>query len=152
MEDALRDGRAEVGGSAGLSTDADITDEEAARQARELYRDTGIPPLAPDRDVEPYLADGEVLLGVRPEAVLGRLGEAGQGVVRAEGRLFVTDRRLLHLGAEAVSILLADVRELAISEDRILVTLAGSRGMTIDVPDPRHLRVLIAAARSAARG
>jgi hypothetical protein len=150
MEEVLRDGRVGVGDSADILESA--TDEEAARRARELYRDAVIPPIAADPAVEPYLAQGESLLGVRSEAVLGRVEEDGRGAVRAEGRLYVTNRRLLHLGERVSSFLLADIVELAMSDERILVTLADSRGATLDISDPRRFRVLVAAAKSATIG
>jgi hypothetical protein len=37
------------------------------------------------------------------------------------------------------------------ADDRILVTLTGSRGVTLDVAEPQQFRVLIAAAKAALR-
>lgn len=126
-------------------------DEEAARLARERYREAGIPLLEADELVGPYLGDGERVLGRRERAVLTRVDEGGQSAQREEGALYVTSRRLLHIGERVTSIDLDDVVELAMAEDRILVTLAEARGLMLDVGDPRQFRVLIAAAKSAAR-
>ena len=126
-------------------------DEDAARLAREQYREAGIPLLEVDPLVGPYLAEGEHLLGCRERAVLARVDESGQSAVRDEGALYVTDQRLLHIGGDVTSIDLDDVIELAMSDDRILVTLAGARGVMLDVSEPRQLRVLVAAAKAAAR-
>jgi hypothetical protein len=49
------------------------------------------------------------------------------------------------------SIGLLDIDELSMADDRILVTLVGSRGLTLDVENPHQLRVLIAAAKAARR-
>jgi hypothetical protein len=130
----------------------DTTDEEAARHAREQYRSAGIPLMATDAEAAPHLADDERVLGMRAQADLGRLDEATRATVRHSGRLYVTDRRLLHLGEEVVSVSLADIVELAMSDERILVTLAESRGVTLDISDPRRFRVLVAAAKSASNG
>jgi hypothetical protein len=45
---------------------------------------------------------------------------------------------------------LADIAEVAMAGDRILVTIAGSRGLMLDLDGPRQFRVLLAAARAAA--
>lgn len=127
------------------------TDEEAARQARERYREVGLPMIESDAIIAPYLAVGEKLVGYRPNAGLGRVDESTRAAVRDEGPLYVTDRRIVHLGRQTMSIPLADIDELAMADDRILATLSGARGVTLDVAEPRQLRVLIAAAKSAAR-
>ncbi len=127
------------------------TDEEEARRAREQYREVGIPMIESDALIAPHLAAGEQLLGYRPQASLGRVDEATRAAVRDEGPLYVTDRRIVHLGRRTTSIPLADIDELAMADDRILATLSGARGVTLDVDEPRQLRVLIAAAKSAAR-
>ena len=126
-------------------------DEEAARLARDRYREAGIPLLEPDAAIAPYLADGEHLLGRRETAALTRVDDDGQSALRQDGVLYVTDRRLLHLADEVTSLDLTDVIELAMADDRILITLAGARGVMLDVEDPRQFRVLVAAARNQLR-
>ena len=128
-----------------------VTDEEGARRAREQYRDTGIPTIDADATVAPHLAGDERVLGVRAAASIARIDEVTQAAVRDEGPLYVTSTRLLHLGARLTSVSLADVEELAMADDRILMTIRGSRGLMLDVSEPRQLRVLLAAARSAPR-
>jgi hypothetical protein len=149
MPDSSNGASVVAGNDVGASVDAD---EQAARHAREQYREAGIPLIDPDTTVVPFLADGEQVLGSRPDAAIARVEEATDGAIRDLGPLYVTTRRLLHLGREVSSIDLADILELAMAEDRILVTLAGARGVMLDVSDPRQFRVLIAAAKSAARG
>jgi hypothetical protein len=77
--------------------------------------------------------------------------DLSRAVVRDQGPLYITDRRLMHFGTETHSVALSDIDELSMADDRILVTLSGSRGITLDVVDPHQLRVLIAAAKAANR-
>jgi hypothetical protein len=79
-----------------------VTDEEMARHAREQYREAGIPTIESDPVIATYLAEGEGLLGYRPNASLGRVDEATSARVHDEGPLYVTDRRLVHHVAGAV--------------------------------------------------
>jgi hypothetical protein len=138
--------------STGASVPAEqTTDEEAARVAREQYREAGLPLIDADATISAYLGQGEHVIGWRERATLARVVETGHAPVQEEGSLYITDRRLVHLGQEVMSIALEDVRELAMADDRILITLAGARGVMLDVPSPRQLRVLIAAARSQLR-
>ena len=153
MEDRDRS-TAELGVAArdwGVTADG-LTDEEAARLAREQYREGGLPVLQPDASITPLLVDGEQVVGWRPEAGLSRVDETTHAVVRDEGPLYVTSDRLLHLGRETTSLPLAEIAELAMADDRILVTMSGSRGLMLDVAAPRQFRVLLAAARTAAVG
>lgn len=135
----------------GVTADG-LTDEEAARLAREQYREGGLPILQPDEAITPLLVNGEQVLGWRQEAGLSRVDETTHAVVRDEGPIYVTSNRLLHLGRETTSLPLPEIAELAMADDRILVTISGSRGLMLDVAGPRQFRVLLAAARSAAVG
>lgn len=126
-------------------------DEEEALRVRELYRISGIPSLAPDPRVTPYLATDERLLGAREPAAVRRVDEEMRLVVRHEGSLYITDRRLIHVGERVDSIPLAEIDELTMDDDRIFVTLIGARGVTLDISAPNQLRVLIAAAKAALR-
>jgi hypothetical protein len=129
------------------------SDEEEALRARVHYRESGIPSIGPDPRVDHLLGREERLLGVREAAVLRKIDvedEAGT-VLQEEGPLFATDQRLLQLGDYVESIRLLDIDELTMADDRILVTLTGSRGVTLDVAEPQQFRVLIAAAKAALR-
>ena len=139
-----------------LATDAAVdatTDEQLALRAREQYRLSGIPEIAADALVSAHLQRDERVLYMREAAVIRRVDVEGgaRAVLLAEGPLYITDRRLLHFGARPEAIQLADIDELSMADDRILVTLTGSRGLTLDVDDPHQLRVLIAAAKAALR-
>ena len=134
-----------------LSPD-DITDEAAARAARTRYREEGLPVLPADAGVAPHLMSGEQVLGWRPEASLGRVDEATHVLAHDGGPAYVTSHRLLHLGHAITAVPLGDIAEVAMAGDRILVTIAGSRGLMLDLAGPRQFRVLLAAARAAAAG
>jgi hypothetical protein len=129
------------------------SDELLALRARQQYRESGIPALAADEFVAPLLDHEERLLGSRDPATVRMvdIDDGGRAIRLEEGRLYVTDRRLLHVGSRTESVELLNIDELAMADDRILVTLAGSRGLTLDVENPHQLRVLIAAAKAARR-
>jgi hypothetical protein len=137
-----------------MSVDGDadaLTDEQEARSAREHYRETGLPNVDADSHVAPHLGRDERVLGGRAHAGLARIDETTHQAIRDEGPLYVTNRRLLHLGSTVTSVDLEDIAELAMADDRLLVTISGARGLMLDVPEPRQFRVLLAAARSALR-
>jgi len=129
------------------------SDDQLALRAREQYRETGVPHIAADEFVAPHLEPGEHVLMCRGDVVLRRVDvdDLSRAVVRDQGPLYITDRRLMHFGTETHSVALSDIDELSMADDRILVTLSGSRGITLDVVDPHQLRVLIAAAKAANR-
>ena len=134
-------------------TDEAPSDEQLALHAREQYRESGIPEIEPDALVAAHLDGDERLLWSAGQAIVRRveIGEDSRTVVSEEGPLYVTDSRLLHFGSRMESIGLLDIDELSMADDRILVTLVGSRGLTLDVENPHQLRVLIAAAKAARR-
>ena len=67
------------------------------------------------------------------------------------GTLYLTSRRLLHLGQVTVNVRLTDIVETSIAGERLLVTLADGEGLVLDVDRPRQLRAEIAAAIRALR-
>lgn len=134
-----------------LSNQADISDEEAASQARALYR-TGIPVIASDPTLAPLLDIGEVLFEYTETVALGTIDGATAGVAKTQGRLYVTDRRILHLGPRTTSIRLTDMAELTVTNTSVLIRLADGGGVVLDLRRPHRLRVLLAAAKAAARG
>ena len=132
---------------------ASASDEQLALRAREHYKESGVPEVAADDTIAPLLDRQERVLGGPDMAILRRVDveEDTRAVLREEGPLYVTDHRLVHIGNHVESISLLDIDELAMADDRILVTLVGSRGLTLDVETPQQLRVLIAAAKAARR-
>lgn len=148
------DGPETVLGLVPNSADSTVdTDEQLALRAREQYRESGVPTIPADEFFAARLEHGEQVLSLRDDVVLRRVEvhDTSGAVVRDEGRLYVTNQRLMHFGAGTYSIALAEIDELSVADDRILVTLTGSRGVTLDVAEPHQLRVLIAAAKAALR-
>jgi hypothetical protein len=125
-------------------------DEAAAAAGRERYRSGAIEALPPDATVAPLLAADEPLYAVRLSAILNTT-TGSSPIPGYGGTLYLTDRRLLHVGRVVVSIGLDQVREISLAGERLLVTLDGGEGITLDVDRPRLLRVEIAAAMLAAR-
>ena len=113
--------------------------------------------VTPDGQIKPHLAADEPLLARRTEATLTHVAD-GQGHQRnvARGALYLTDRRLVHFGASALSsaettVDLLDVTELALSGERLLITLAGQRGFMLDLESPVDFRAQMALAISTRR-
>ena len=65
------------------------------------------------------------------------------------GDLYVTTRRLIHLGRGSIAYRLEDIREAMVVGDQLRLVVCDGTGVTIAVADPRLLRVEIAAARAA---
>lgn len=118
-------------------------DEEAAAAARDRFRIGQIPAIEVDDAIRPHLASGERVHALRSHAMLN-----GPGVDRAlgsGGTLYLTSRRLVHLGQMVVSVSLVDLEESSLAGERLLLTLRGGEGLTLDVDRPRLLRAEIAA-------
>ena len=128
-------------------------DEAVASEARLRYRAEGIPPLQPDEAIRPLLGEGERPLAVRRSAALDRREPppkpdpaAGIG-----GDLYVTSRRLILVGRHTLTFDLVDIADVVISGERLFLVMRDGSGVTLDVDQPRLLRVQVAAAREAAR-
>jgi hypothetical protein len=52
----------------------------------------------------------------------------------------------VHIGQVTVNVQLADIAETSLAGERLLITLRGGDGLTLDVDKPRLLRTEIAAA------
>jgi hypothetical protein len=137
-------------------------DEADAIAARDRFRSEGQPPIDADPEIGGRLLPGERLIEVRAAAMLGLGPLAGGAAVESlSGRLYVTTARLILLARpiadEAtdadpeLTVALADIDELAVVGERLLVSLADGTGLTIDAGRPRLLRVQIAAARVTSR-
>jgi hypothetical protein len=125
-------------------------DEAAAAAARDRYRTQLIEALPSDPTISPLVADDEPVYAIRASAILNTTTGASP-IPGYGGTLYLTGRRLLHVGRVVVSISLDQVREMSLAGERLLVTLDGGEGITLDVDRPRLLRVEIAAAMLAAR-
>ena len=125
------------------------TDEQAARDARDRYRDEGITPLD---DVPPT---NRPVLGADDRVYAYRLGavlNAGRRDVPGySGLLLLTGTQLVLDGQVTVTIPLTDITETALGGERLLLSLRNGEGLTLDVGQPRLLRAEIAAVREWSR-
>lgn len=127
-----------------------VADEEAAREARRRYRASGIPAIEAEPELRPHLLEGEQLLAVRLSALLEHPSR-DDGPFGSGGRLYLTTLRLLHLGQQIFGLELTEIDEQALAGERLLLRLRDGAGIILEVPEPRLLRVQIAAALAAAR-
>ena len=124
-------------------------DEAAAVEVRDRLHAAPLPSLAPDEAIGPHLAGDELVHGLRARAILKAPGDdraLGYG-----GTLYLTSRRLVHIGQVTVNVQLADIAETSLAGERLLVALSDSEGLVLDVERPRQLRAEIAAAIRALR-
>ncbi len=124
-------------------------DEAAAQEARERLRAAPLPPLVPDEAIAPNLHGDEVLHALRRSAILKAAGNdraLGYG-----GTLYLTSRRLVHLGQVTVNVQLTDIVETSLAGERLLITLRDAEGLVFEIDRPRQLRAEIAAAMRAVR-
>ena len=117
-------------------------DEEAAAAARDSFRVSPIQPIEADDAIRPHLAEDERLHALRRHAILRPPG--GDGALGYGGTLYLTSRRLIHLGQVVVSVNLTDIVESSMAGERILLTLREGEGMSLDVDLPRLLRAEMA--------
>jgi hypothetical protein len=118
-------------------------DEAAASAARDAFLVSPVPVLEPDERVSPHLLPDEKVHGLRRHAILRAPGDdraLGYG-----GSLYLTSRRLMHLGQVFVTVQLTDIVETSLAGERLLLTLRDGEGMTFDLDRPRLLRAEMAA-------
>jgi hypothetical protein len=124
-------------------------DEEAAAVARAQYETEGLPTLPADDGVAQELRADEVVHARRSSAMLNRLDGAGT-LPGYAGTLYLTSRRLIHIGHVTFAVPLTQVEEVSIVGERLLLTLSSGEGVSLDVAEPRLLRVMIGVARKTA--
>jgi hypothetical protein len=124
-------------------------DEAAAAAVRNSAVD-GLPFVEPDAIIGPELRDGERVHALREGALMNRLD--GGLLPGYAGRLYLTDRRLVHAGQALFSLALSTLDEASIVGERLLLTLVSGEGVSFDVAQPRLLRAQIGIARTANRG
>ena len=118
-------------------------DEAAAALARDELMISPVPVIEADEAVSGHLNPGEQVHGLRRHAILRAPGDdraLGYG-----GTLYLTSRRLLHLGQVIVAMQLTDVVETSLAGERLLLTLRGGEGFAFDLDRPRLLRAEMAA-------
>src|SRR5438105_2455874 len=129
-------------------------DETLADEARERYRTDGLPELEPSALLG-LLNPGERLHAVHRMAMLeiGWRGTTGTDPnLPHGGTLYVTSQRLVHRGTEDGTWNFADIDEMAVALERLLlVRMRDGSDLAIEVDQPRLLRVQLAAALAASR-
>lgn len=126
-------------------------DEASADEARQRLREYGIVAIEPDDRIGVLLAPGEKVVAVRRSVLLEHHQGSGEAAGGVAGDLYVTTRRLVHLGALQVAYGLCEIRDAVEAPGALRLIVGEDRGIQMSVPDPRVLRVEIAAAREAAR-
>ena len=118
-------------------------DEALASAARDMFLVSPVPVMEADELVLPHLLPGENVHGLRRHAILRAPGDdraLGYG-----GSLYLTSRRLIHLGQVIVTVQLTDIVEASLAGERLLLTLRDGEGLTLDLDRPRLLRAEMAA-------
>lgn len=128
-------------------------DEAAADTARARYRNAPMPALPADERIGPLLVPGERVLAVHSSALLERRQPAPGARARAglAGTLYLTSRRVVLVGRMTLSYELGAIAEVMLAGERLLLLLHDGQGLTLEVTQPRLLRVEIAAARAAVK-
>ena len=138
---ALRDAEAIA---ARVAADERAADEERERLAREP-----LPVVAAraEQVFQPW--PDEIIHAERHAAMV----ERGQDTPLSGGTLYLTSRRLVHVGREAVvEIDLERIADMAVALERLLlIELTDGSDLAIEVDGPRLLRVQVAAARAVLR-
>ena len=113
-----------------------------------------MPALEPDARIAPLLAPDEHLFAVRRSVMLDRYpSRSGSDLpIGVGGDLYLTARRLVLLGRIALSFDLDEIEEVGLSGERLLLVMRNGSSVSLDVAEPRLLRVEIGSARAAARG
>ena len=140
-------GQAQFSNPVRAGMDADLEDEALATAARARYRTDGIVGITADHLVSAQLVRDEQLLAVRHSVSVERLSDGAQAPVL--GPLAITTERLLMLDPEPVTLAsLDELDDVTLVTDRLLVMLTSGAGFTISAPQPKLLRVELAAARA----
>jgi hypothetical protein len=124
-------------------------DEAAAAAARERYRSEPMGVLDVERGVIGHLQSGELVHDLRRHAMLKSPGD--ERALGYGGTLYLSSRRLLHIGQVVVSMQLTDIVETSLAGERLLVTLRDGEGFSFDLERPREFRVGLAWATREAR-
>ena len=131
--------------------DTASADQTSADDARRRLREQGIVAVEPDARIGVMLGPGERVVAVRREVSLERRKLQRDPDEMLSGDLYVTTRRLVYLGSVPVAYDLSEVREAVVATGALRLVVGESHGVEIGVPDPRLLRVELAAAREAER-
>jgi hypothetical protein len=123
-------------------------DEQAADAERARLVDGELPDLGSEVGGALQVTDGELVHAVRHAALL----DDGHAATPRGGDLFLTSRRMVHMGESSREISLDAIQESAVSLERLLLLdLTDGSDLAIEIDQPRLLRVQLAAARANAR-
>ena len=127
--------------------EAASADRLAAREMRKrLAREPAVE-ISPDRAVAGLLLPGERLFAIRRRAVLDRRETPGGRVAGLVGHLYLTSTRLLFVGRACVaSYHFADLAEVSLNAEGLLLVVRDGTGVRLGVDRPQLLRVEVAAA------
>ena len=141
---ALRDARSIV--------ERSTVDEDAADELRSRYQADAIEPLEPDATIAALLEPGESVFAVRESAIMNPGDpEHPHSLPGYGGTLYLTSRRLVHVGQVVLSVALSDIQEAVVIGQRLLLTLRNGEGMSLEIDRPRVFRVKVSAALQSAR-
>lgn len=128
------------------------SDEAAADEARQAYLANGLPAIEADDAAMAILQPEEILHAVHASALLEEAGLTDSAAQPRGGTLYLTSERLIHTGAESTELPLAEIDEMAVALERLLlIRLRDGSDLAIEVGGPRLLRVQVAAAIAARR-
>jgi hypothetical protein len=117
---------------------------DEAEASRTRYHDQPLPAMEPDELIVGHLTPGESVHDLRAHAILSTPG--GESALGYGGSVYLTSRRLVHLGQVNVTVQLTDIVETSLAGERLLLTLPEGEGMTLDIERPRVFRAQMAAA------
>ena len=118
-------------------------DEAAAKLARERLLVMSVPAIEADEAITPHLVEGELVHALRRHAMLKAPG--GDATLGYGGTLYLTSRRLVHLGQVVMSVRLIDIVESSLAGEQLLLTLRDGEGLALELDRPRLLRAEMAA-------
>lgn len=118
-------------------------DHAAADAARERFLVEPVPAIKADEAVAPHLFPDERVHDLRRRAILRTPGD--ERALGYGGTLYLTSRRLVHLGQVIVTVQLTDILETSLAGERLLLTLRDGEGLALDLDQPRLLRAEMAA-------
>lgn len=133
---------------AAATADRIAADESEAATARTRLRGEALGTMEPDDVVRTHLESAELVHSLRRSAILGVPGDRGLGY---GGSLYLTSRRLLHIGQVTMTARLKDISEITVAGERLLVTLANDEGLSFTIDRPRLFRAEVAAAMRSSR-
>ena len=128
---------------ASATADRIAADEADAAAARDRLRLQPLDTIEVEGVARTHLEPGELVHSLRTSAILGVPGDRGLGY---GGSLYLTSRRLLHIGQVTMSVRLDDVAETTVAGERLLVTLKNDEGLSFTIDRPRLFRAELAAA------